>query len=132
MASQLPDLIEETVTLAAVGVAPGVDGAANISALRVGFARAKIYEVAVDSTSGNFDVEIYENTARTQVSRLIQLAGVNLHSNVRFPEGAQYRDRDISVLTPTTQPQFYVRGINNGGGAVTITVRIKYLVFVSK
>ena len=132
MSGQLLDFIEETITLAAVGVAPGVDGAVTIGSLGDGFARAKIYEVVADSTSANFDVEIYESTSRTQVNRIIQLIGINRHTNTRFPEGAQYRDRDISVLTPTTRAQFYARGINNGGGAVTITIRIKYLLFTSQ
>ena len=132
MSGQLLDLIEETITLAAVGVAPGVNGAVTIGSLRDGFARAKIYEMTADSASSNFDVEIYESTSRTQVNRIIQLVGINQHTNARFPEGAQYRDRDISVLTPTTRAQFYARGINNGGGSVTITIRIKYLLFTSQ
>ena len=131
MADQVIDLHEVEDTAAAVAGGGGqADLQINIATLNLGLARVKVFELVGDSNSVNFDVELYEDTARTRLNRVIQILTINLHTVQRFLNGAQYRDRDVAL--PTDQPIFHVRVINNDVGAQNITVRLRYLPFFAR
>lgn len=127
------DYSEEQVTSASVAGSGGTeDNDITIAVLPPGRSLVRIHEVVLDSLSTDFDVAIFEATARTTLNRIFNVQNVDLHTVqlLGTGNGAQYRDRDVA--TETTQAQFFVRFTNNQVGAATVTIRIRYSVFFAR
>lgn len=128
------DFWEAAHTFSNVGAGSTADQNINIqddgsgSVLRIGFHRTKIFELTLDGPS-DFDVEIYEDDARTQLNRVFRIQNVADHRIERLLDGLQYRDRDAPLLAVAT---FHVRVRNNTAGAANIVVRIRHLPFFAR
>ena len=125
-----PTLLEVVSTSVAV---PAAGGIANpeiaIDGLPAGFAIARIFEVVGDSDSVDFDVQIFEDAARTRLNRDFDFQTAVTHLVQLLVGGQQYRDRDVVLATDLAE--FHVRVTNNDAAPENITVRIRYELFLS-
>lgn len=119
--------VQHTFSFVAAGAAATYD--LPIDSLRAGFSRTKIYEVVADGPS-DFDLEIYEDGAYSQLNRIYRVQNINSHWVDRLLLGQQYRDRDVTL--PTQQAAFHLRVVNNTAAAADITVRVRHLPFYAR
>lgn len=83
----------------------------------------KIFEVVGDSDSDDFDVEIFEDAARTRLNRVYRNITNDQHFVDRLLEGLQYQDRDGG---DGQADRIYIRITNNAVADQDITVRVKF------
>ncbi len=104
----------------------------TLSDMGAGLGIARIHELVFDSDSIDFDVQIFEDIARTRLNRVVNMINISTHTVqiLGGGRGMQYEDRDI--VATTGQLIVYFSFTNNAVGAEAITVRVRYLPFFAR
>jgi len=127
------DYFEEEATSASIAGGGGTGTLdLTLSDMPPGRGIVRLHELVMDSDSVDFDVLIFEDSARTRLNRVVNIENINLHTVQIFGAGGgtQYEDRDIVAVTGTAI--VYFSFVNTGAGANTITVRAKYLPYFAR
>ena len=127
------DYFEEEATSVAIAGGGGTGTLdLTLSAMAVGRGIVRIHELVFDSDSVDFDVQIFEDVARTRLNRVVNVETISTHTVqiLGGGRGMQYEDRDITPVTG--QLIVYLSLTNNDVGAETITVRVRYLPFFAR